>query len=342
MPVSIFDTRTMLRMLENMPQPKTFLRDMFFRNRVTFDTEYVDIDIRKGKRRLAPFVSPRIGSQTVDRTGYRTETYRPVMVAPDTITTAEDLQKRAFGENYFGTMTPDQRAAQKLAADMVELDDMITRREEWMAANALFAGAIDMVGEGVDQTVDFGLTNKEALAAGARWNEGTADIIGNLTAWSRVCLQGSGYKPTHAIMGTDAADEFMRNEKVQKMMDLRRVDVGAINPAELPQGVTYIGNLRGPSLGIDIYTYEEWYYDEAAATEKPMVPAKSVLLANPAARMDMLYGAVVDVNRGTFALPRVPKSWTQEKPSARFVQIASRPLPVPHEIDSIFVGTVLA
>jgi hypothetical protein len=55
----------------------------------------------------------------------------------------------------------------------------------------------------------------------------------------------------------------------------------------------------------------------------------------------MAYASITDVNRGTFNLSRVPKSWMQEKPSARYLALQSRPLPIPTMVDSWFVGTVL-
>lgn len=340
MAIDMFDTRTMIEMLAAMKPARTFLKETFFGgDPVTFDTEYVDIDIIKGKRRMAPFVSPNVGSKTIERQGYQTNTYKPVLVAPDTITTAQDLLKRAPGEYVYGTMSPDERAAQQLGRDMAELDNLITRREEWMCAQALFNGQIHMVGEGVDETVDFGLTHNEVLAAGSRWNEDTSDPLANLRAWRRAIIQDSGVSPDTVVMGSDAIDAFISHAKVKDALDNRRVDLGQINPQALPNGVTYYGFIR--DVGVDIYGYDEWYLDDAGQ-EQPMVPTKKVLMGSKNARTDFLYGAVVDAARGTFALPRVPKSWVQEKPSARFIQIASRPMPVPVQIDAFYVAQVVA
>lgn len=339
MPISMFDTRTMLEMLREMPPANTFLKNTFFGNERSFMTEVVDIDIIKGKRRMAPFVSPVIGGKVVERDGFRTETFKPEMLAPKTVTTAEDIMKRAAGETIYGGSTPDERAAIIMGRDMVELDDMITRREEWMCANALFDGKIIMKGEGVDRQIDFGLTNKEALGAGSRWNEDTSDPLADLKGWRRDVIKASGVSPTHVVMGTLAIDAFINNAKVQKVMDLKKVDNGQINPQILPNGVTYYGFIK--DCGLDIYGYDEWYIDDEG-TEQPMIPEKKVLLASPNARTEMLYGAIIDVEEGTFDLPRVPKSWTTKDPSARFLQLRSRPLPVPVQIDGIYVAQVLA
>jgi hypothetical protein len=57
--MDLFDTRTMLEPLETQFSPRTFLLDTFFPMIETHATPYVDIDIVKGKRRMAPVVAPR-------------------------------------------------------------------------------------------------------------------------------------------------------------------------------------------------------------------------------------------------------------------------------------------
>lgn len=340
MSINMFDTRTMIELLEQMKPARTFLKETFFRNVRTFDTEYVDIDIVKGKRRMAPFVSPIIGGKTVERQGYSTNTYKPVLVAPDMITTAQDLLKRAAGENIYGAGSPDERAAEQLGRDMAELDNLITRREEWMCAQALFTGQIQMIGEGVNESVNFGLaaSHNITLTSGDLWTADTSDPLGDLRTWRRLIIQDSGVSPDIVVMGSDAIDAFLNNAKVLSALDNRRVDLGQIVPSALPNGVTYYGYIR--EAGVDIYGYDEWYLDDAGV-EQPMVPTQKVLMGSTRARTEMLYGAIVDVDEGTFALPRVPKSWTVPKPSARFVQLRSRPLPVPVQIDAFVVADVV-
>lgn len=344
MAIDIFDTRSMLAVLDVAKPAQTFLRDRYFGNVRTFDTAKVDIDIRIGKRRMAPFVHPKVGGQTVDRIGYRTESYEPPNIAPDMVTTAEDLLKRGMGETIYGAAGPNQRAAMQLGEDLAELDEMIRRREEWMCSQILFTGKVDVIGEGYDATINFWPGTAEdpylALGAGDRWNEGTADIFGDLRSARRTVMQTSGVTPVDCLMGQDAAAALLDNEVVQKKLDLRRIDLGMIDPQQLPNGVTYLGYLKDP--GIDLWTYDEWYLDDAG-DEQPMVPADSVLLGSPGVRTSMLYGCVVDVEKGSFALPRVPVSWTQrKKPAGRIVQIQSKPLPCVHQIDGFRVLKVLA
>ena len=94
MTISIFDRRYMLAALEELRVPSTFFVKKFFANQVEFDTAHVDVDIYKGKRRVAAYVNPRAQGQAVDRIGYSTYTYEPPYVKPKMATTAEDMLKR--------------------------------------------------------------------------------------------------------------------------------------------------------------------------------------------------------------------------------------------------------
>ncbi|CDX01294.1 Capsid protein of prophage [Desulfitobacterium hafniense] len=348
MPISIYDPRTMIEAVRVMPPIHTFLKDTFFKNVITFPTKTVEVDFYKGKRKLAPFVHPKIGGKTIENQGYQTNIFTPELVAPDKITTADDLMKRLQGEPLYGGMTPAQRGAQKLGQDLAELDEMITRREEWMCAQAIFSGQIPIKGEGLDYTIDFSFTNKDTLVGNNVWSNAASDPLKDLETWyQRVQINGM-VNPDMCIMSDDAASAFINHAKVQKVLDLRLVNSGAIDPKQLPNGVTYIGRIN--KLGLDIYQYNEWYLDDwtdpAKPENKPLVPAKTVTLISSRARYSMAYGAITLIDKDSEAFytiegSRVPDSWIAKKPARRFLQMSSKPLPVPHEVDSWFVATVL-
>ena len=92
--ISIYDPRTMGKLVERMPKVQTFIKSTFFRNVETFDTQKIDVDFKKGNRQLAPFVHKKIGGVTIDNEGYETNTYEPPLVAPNKITTVDDILKR--------------------------------------------------------------------------------------------------------------------------------------------------------------------------------------------------------------------------------------------------------
>ncbi|EGH42777.1 major capsid protein E, partial [Pseudomonas syringae pv. pisi str. 1704B] len=101
--MDIFDTRTMLEAVEQMPTARRFLLNTFFNggSPVTFPTKTVDIDIVKGQRKMAPFVHPRLPGSISLRDGYRTDSYAPPYIQPKRETTAELVLKRSAGDNPF-------------------------------------------------------------------------------------------------------------------------------------------------------------------------------------------------------------------------------------------------
>lgn len=347
--VGIYEPRTMGRLISKMPPVHTFLKDTFFKNRETFTTKKIDVDFVKGKRQVAPFVHPVIGGEVIKNEGYETKTYTPVMVGPEKVTSVDDLLDRSPGEQLYSQKTPAQRAVEKMARDFRELDDSITRREEWMCAQTLLTGQIPIIGKGLNEVIDFGFTNTETITKAAdKWDKETADPIGDLRRWHKA-VQKSGFVNCDiCIMADDVAAAFIKNPKVQKLLDIRNYNLAAIEPRMLPDGVTYIGTI--PGLGLTIYTYNEWYLDDwtdaAKPVEKPLIPDGKLLMLSSHAQYSMYYGVITLVDEQTKAFRtvegnRVPDTWVTRKPARRFFGLYSAPLSVPHEVDSWFVATVL-
>ncbi|AKL95009.1 phage major capsid protein E [Clostridium aceticum] len=331
--INIYSTRTMMKAIKLMKPVRTFLRDTFFPKYETFLTEHVDVDYKKGKRKMAPFVAPRVGGVIMDREGYVTNTYKTPKIAPTRVTTQDDISRRVMGEDVYSTRTPEERARELLAQDLIELDDYITRREEWMCREVLFGGKVVMKGEGFEQVLDFNFTNKEILAAGALWTADTSDPIADMKRWRLKIIQKTGMTPNICIMASDVVDTFINHGKVQKLLDIQRLNIGAIEPSVKAEGITFIGKL--PLLGLEIYSYDEWFLDDTGE-EQPMVPEKHVLMGVTGS-MKRLYGAVTQIENGQFVTIegiRIPKSWVDEDNEVRKLRIATRPLPVPEDVDS--------
>lgn len=346
---SIYDPRTMGKVISRMAPVRTFFKSTFFRNVETFVTETVDVDYKKGNRKLAPFVHRRIGGKTVPNTGYETKIYTPPLIAPDKVTSVDNLLKRQAGENPFSGRTPAERAVVKMAADFHELDEMITRREEWMCAQVIFTGSIPVIGEGIEETISFDFTNNETITTAAKkWNNAGSDPIADLKRWRKIVQKNGFVNCDICIMADDVAEAFVNHEKVRKLLDTKGYDLATIKPRELPNGVTYVGTIHGE--GLDIYTYSEWFLDDwtdpSAPEQKPLVPDGELALLSTAAEYSMYYGATTLIDKKTEEFytvegARVPDSWAERKPARRFLQLNSNPLPVPHEVDSWFVAKVL-
>lgn len=340
--INIYEPRRMLRMLEVLPPVRTFLLDMFVRETNRFDTKHVDIDIIRGKRTLAPFVSPLKEGKPVARKGYSTKSYEPPYIKPFMETNAEDALRRQPGEAVYasdpGASNPQMRAARILGRDISYLDEQITRREEWMMSQAMTKGQIHVIGEGVDDLIDLQMpaSHKLTLVGPAAWSDpDNSNPLDQLRRWRRRIIQDSGMNPDVMILGADALDAFLNHPQLEKKLDNRRVELGQIDPRSLPNGATYYGTIR--DVGLDIYSYDEWYFDEATGTEQAMIPPDLALIASTRARTSRNYAVIRDfdaINSGQFAVTRYPKTWIERNPSVRILMIQSAPLIVTHQPDA--------
>lgn len=341
MTVSLFEPRTMMEMVNSEYRARSFLRDRYFSNKKTFNTATVDIDIKgPGKRSLAPFVNPRIGGTLDLRNGFKTSTYRPAFIAPYRVCTAEDAMQRLPGEQLYSGRSPNERAAAILAQDLNEMDKEITRTEEVMCAQALTTGKILIKGEGVDEYLDFwkdlSSAEKPAGTVSTLWTAAGADPLSDLRTACRNIAQKSGLTPVEMIAGSKAIDALLKSLKGDNTaLNSRRIDLGQIEPRELEDGVSYVGALRLPNL--DIFTYDEYYYDVATGKEKPMIPEDSVLIACRGVKTTRAYGLVDIINEANNTHQfvegdRVASSWLQRSnPAGRIVQLKSAPLMIVNE-----------
>ncbi len=343
--VNIYEPRHLAEVVRQTAPLHTFFLDTFFTDIETFSTERVDIDMVKGDRRMAPFVHPRIGGTVLKEQGYQTNSYKAPLINPYDITTADQLMQRLPGENPYSGKTPADRAAAKLIEEYTRLNDAATRREEWMAAQAIVTGQIPIVGEGVNETIDFGLTNKVTLSGTAQWGKSAADILGNIEAWEEQVRTNGFANVDTIIMGKTAKAAFLADSSVQKLLDNRRMIMGMIEPKKLPNGTKFIGTLSG----LDIYEYSEVYLDDwttpSAPAVKRLVPDNAVILISSNAGYKRLYGACTYIDDAsgewvTVESDRILRSYCEHRPEARFLELQSHPLPVPNKVDSWLVATV--
>ncbi|MGP9764554.1 major capsid protein [Halomonas sp. AOP13-D3-9] len=340
--MDLFATRTMLAAIRQMQHSRRFLGTLYFgAEPVIATTENVDIDIIKGNRKMAPFVHPNRPGKVVDRSGSVMRSYKPAYVKQKLETSAGLLlNQRQPGEHIYTGRTPLERAGDQLARDMEDLDDQINRREEWMVAQALTTGMVEVKGDGVDDIVDYQMDDDNLITEAVQWTEDAADPVADLRKYKRRIAKKTGRTANACVMSSEAADAFLDNESVIKKLNTRRIDLGMIRPEELPDGVTYLGYLNDP--GMDLYAYEEWYQPDKGE-EAPMIPAGGLIVGPTSTRCSMLYGAIQDMKAlegGLFDVARYPKSWLEDDPGVRWLMMQSAPLPGFHEPDAFIFANV--
>lgn len=337
--MSLFETRTLTQEVNQLYPVGNFLTSTFFKNMKNPDGEYIDITIKKGKRRLAPFVSPKVGGKVVQSLSKRVQTYKPAYIKDKRVFDPSSVLK-ADGVFYADNKSPQQRLARKVAEELQDQIDMIGRRGEWMVASALTTGKVSIIGDGIDDEVDFGMDpdHIKTLTGTALWTDAESDPRADLKVWRTQIQKDSGIAPNTVVMGLDAINAYVNHAKVKDSYNLRRVDNGMIDPSILAGGVTYYGYDK--ELGLDIYSYTEWYFDEELGIDADLMPSDKIILGSTMAETVFAHGMIQDLDMLS-ATKYFTKSWTEQDPSVRYLLTQSAPLPIPTQVDAFMCNTVV-
>ena len=344
MPIDIFSTEIMHGVVERLPNQSAFFKRTFFGNDKPEIGTKIRVEFKKGARKVAPFVTVKDKAGIVQKRGFSTEDFETPLVKMKDVTTVEDLLTRRAGELIHAGIKPEQRAIEQLTETMVDFDEYITRREELMCVQALFDGKLEIKGENVDYDIDFGFSNKIVLTE--KWDVSTkADPLKDLSDMVLACRKNGLVNPNVVVMERSAFYAFQKRCMELGYFDQRNFLNVEIAPSIKDEGVVYMGTLRDPKL--EIYVYDEWYIDPIDDEQKSMLPKGKILVASTKMKTTMFYGenTVMDDETKKFKTVvgrRCSKTWVENDPDARFVQLQSRPLPVPHEVDSWCVATVSA
>jgi hypothetical protein len=344
--VNIYTPQSTARPVVKRMPVTTFLRDTFFPGFQTFPTKHVLMDFYKNRQKVAPFVAEGSRPVNVRRDGYQTRIYEAPFINLSRPFDVSHLQTRLPGESVFDSgIAPADRALAIMQNDYNELDDMVVRREELMIAELLQSGVVTVTGYVDDSatqvrtdTIDYGFENVINLTGSQQWNQSGADPYTDLEVGANLVRQG-GYNPEVVVLGEEAARWLLQNEKILRLLDVRNAFFGEINPQlnlQNGNGYAYLGRLAG--LGLDLYQYLAWYYDETTDTLKPYIePNKVIIGARDLG--EMLYGAITmipedSINFVTIEAPRAAKVTVNRETDTKSLILKSRPVPKPFDLAS--------
>lgn len=343
MAIDTYSTAMLLGAYGVMDRPAQFMLDTFFNAEMQFDTTEVYFDKVERARRLAPVVSPNIQGKAERLRGYYTNSFRPAYVKPKHVIEPDRTLRRLPGEQLLGTLSPAERR-DRIVLDTLQIqDDQISRREEYMAIQLMLTGAVVVQGEDYPaQTVDMNRPagNTVLLTGASRWGQAGVDPLANLMAWGTIVQNNSGFLPEVVVMDPLAYSAFRQSTGVALVMNSFRQQSGNIDLAgTIVGGPGNEARLVAQFGPFDIWVYQQFYTDPDGNVIKFM-PDNTVIMGSRAgAQGTRLYGAIQDV-RVLQPLPRYPKMWIADDPSAEYMMTQSAPLPVLGWSEATFAATV--
>lgn len=332
-----YSTRTLLEAFEAGPIVSTFLRDTFFTGREYPPTSTVEFDFRRGRRKMAPFVAPLVGGKVMERQGFETRFFKAPRIAPVRALRIPDLEPRLMGETIYSGRTEADRAAELMAEDSEFLDNAITRREEWMCREVLINGKITVTAEtGYTQVInylEYGIPAANASnhwPVTTKWDAAGSDPLKDLQAARLDTIKRSGISPNVALFGTNAAEVFVRNASVKELLDIRRYELGTVEP--IIQSNSVVRFARVP--GLECYSYAEYFEDDAGQLF-PMLPPDLVMIISTDVPNKIVYGAYTQLEDAkakrfvTYQAARIPYVYGDEEGGNLYYRVTSCPLPMP-------------
>ncbi|CAI1699709.1 MULTISPECIES: major capsid protein [Serratia] len=348
--MDIYSTNVLVQVVPNLLTSQNWLLDRFFPNVVEYTTEEVSIDVDVGRRRMAPFVSPLVQGKLVESRRFQTNTFKPAYIKDKR---APDLRKpirRQIGERIGGELTPAEREQLNLMYEMTDQIDMINRRLEWMAANALVSGKITVIGDGFPTTViDFGRSSSLTitLSGADKWPLSVAANATNnvpsqaIEKWQTQVLKESGSVVTDLVFTNSSWTAFRLDTSIKD----NAITFPALSPfgnqvdagPRVEKGAVY----KGRWGQFDLWLYNDWFIDPLDEIEKPMIPDGAVIMSGADLMGTRAFGAIMDpaFNYGPMAF--APKSWLVEDPAQRFLMMQSAPLVIPSRVNAALCAMVV-
>lgn len=339
--MDIFDTAVLAAATEDIVPEYGYLTRTFAPGEQVQTTPTITIDVRKKSRRIAPFVSPYVQGQLVEKMGFRSFEISPAYIKDKRVFDPNTPFTRTFGEAIPGNMSPMERLRLSLRTELQDQQDMLARRLEVMVGEVLVRGKLTIQGElhpliELDFSRDAALT--VALTGTDEWGDTGVDPIADLQAWALLVFEKSGVRPNRVTMTLDAYQLFMSTQAVKDWLELFNRPPNTTVNQNAVQGDD--GWYAGSIGGFEIYVYNGTYIDPITNTQQNILPAMTVILGDSRMRMYKAFGAIRDEKAGLQARRSFTKSWIDEDPPVRYIMMQSAPIIAPLYPDAMLAANV--
>lgn len=349
----IRETYKLVKTVKKMYPVVQFLKDRYFPDGPVYYSEKALIEFKKKGRKIAPFVIPLVNGIVMEKDGYRTDIVDAPYIAPKRVITAKELEQKAFGESPESGRSPEQRE-NELESEFIDDNRIsILRRHEKMCAELLLTGQIMMKhyataedaakGENYDlkylRFYEGEFKNKYKFTKKFK-DMTTAEKIQEFYKMATV-LRKRGVRATDIVMTSDVSMLLMSDKDFLEFYNKAKVNIGEINPTELPDGVVSNGSININGVVMTLFTYDE-IYEDLDGEEKAILPAGTIAFLQPNMGTTVYAQVTFYTKDGfkSYAEKIVPRLVGDEKSNMAEVQAFSRPVMYPNDMDGWLVANI--
>lgn len=349
----IRETYKLVKTVKKMYPVVQFLKDRYFPDGPVYYSEKALIEFKKKGRKIAPFVVPLVNGIVMEKDGYRTDIVDAPYIAPKRVITAKELEQKAFGESPESGRSPEQRE-NELESEFIDDNRIsILRRHEKMCADILLTGQVIMKhyataedaakGENYDfkylRFYEGEFKNKYKFTKKFK-DMTTAEKIQEFYKMATV-LRKRGVRATDIVMTSDVSMLLMSDKDFLEFYNKAKVNIGEINPTELPDGVVSNGSININGVVMTLFTYDE-IYEDLDGEEKAILPAGTIAFLQPNMGTTVYAQVTFYTKDGfkSYAEKIVPRLVGDEKSNMAEVQAFSRPVMYPNDMDGWLVANI--
>lgn len=349
----IRETYKLVKTVKKMYPVAQFLKDRYFPDGPVYYSEKALIEFKKKGRKIAPFVVPLVNGIVMEKDGYRTDIVDAPYIAPKRVITAKELEQKAFGESPESGRSPEQRE-NELESEFIDDNRIsILRRHEKMCADILLTGQVIMKhyataedaakGENYDfkylRFYEGEFKNKYKFTKKFK-DMTTAEKIQEFYKMATV-LRKRGVRATDIVMTSDVSMLLMSDKDFLEFYNKAKVNIGEINPTELPDGVVSNGSININGVVMTLFTYDE-IYEDLDGEEKAILPAGTIAFLQPNMGTTVYAQVTFYTKDGfkSYAEKIVPRLVGDEKSNMAEVQAFSRPVMYPNDMDGWLVANI--
>lgn len=349
----IRETYKLVKTVKKMYPVVQFLKDRYFPDGPVYYSEKALIEFKKKGRKIAPFVIPLVNGIVMEKDGYRTDIVDAPYIAPKRVITAKELEQKAFGESPESGRSPEQRE-NELESEFIDDNRIsILRRHEKMCADILLTGQVIMKhyataedaakGENYDfkylRFYEGEFKNKYKFTKKFK-DMTTAEKIQEFYKMATV-LRKRGVRATDIVMTFDVSMLLMSDKDFLEFYNKAKVNIGEINPTELPDGVVSNGSININGVVMTLFTYDE-IYEDLDGEEKAILPAGTIAFLQPNMGTTVYAQVTFYTKDGfkSYAEKIVPRLVGDEKSNMAEVQAFSRPVMYPNDMDGWLVANI--